>query len=203
MSLPEEDTALVASALTAVLSNEERKRERVLLHSQVSSRLVALSWTYSSPQRYPKKPRHWTRVQALLHDPITPLAKFLKNFHSITPETAYEALKDTIFLLGNALGYISQLRRRKILKAINPELVDLPGENHFSSSAPKLFGSGFEKVMMERAESVKLLEAVKPGPSLSKRLFQEAAQLYPREAAASSQRKTVAKAGDKLPMAKK
>lgn len=48
---------------------------------------------------------------------------------------------------------------------------------------------------MKRAESVKLLEAVKPGPSLSKRLFREATQLYPREAAASSQRETVAKAG--------
>ena len=98
---------------------------------------------------------------------------------------AYEALKDTIFLLGNALGYISQLRRREILKVINPEQVDLAGENHFLSSAPNLFGPGFEKVMMEQAESVKLLEAAKPGPSSRKPFFREAAPLYPREAAAS------------------
>ena len=84
---------------------------------------------------------------------------------------AYEALKDTIFLIGNALGYISQLRRREILKVINPELVDLAGENHFLSSAPNLFGPGFEKVMMEQAESVKLLEAAKPGPSSRKPFF--------------------------------
>ena len=208
VSLPEENAALVASAFTAVLSNEERKRVRSAspFPDLVQTRCPRLDPLFSSskiPKETKALDKELAKVQALVHDPIAPLAKFLKNFHSITPEMAYEVLKDTIVLLGNASGHISQLRRRKVLKAINPELVDLAGENHFSSSAPNLFGPGFEKVMKERAESVKLLEAAKPGPSSSKRFFRGGRSTVPPRGGGQFSRGRQWPRRDKPPMAKK
>ena len=207
VTLPGEDAALVASAFTAVLSNEERKRVRSAspFPDLVQTRCPRLDPLFSSskiPKETKALDKELAKVQALVHDPIAPLAKFLKNFHSITPETAYEVLKDTIVLLGNASGHISQLRRRKVLKAINPELVDLAGENHFSSSAPNLFGPGFE-VMKERAESVKLLEAAKPGPSSSKRFFRGGRSTVPPRGGGQFSRGRQWPRRDKPPMAKK
>ena len=106
MSLPEEDAALVASAFTAVLSNEERKRVRSAspFPDLIQTRCPRLDPLFSSkiPKETKALDKELANVQALV---LAPFAKFLKNFHSITPETAYEVnLKDTIVLLGNASG---------------------------------------------------------------------------------------------------
>ena len=52
---------------------------------------------------------------------------------------AQETIADAMRLLGNASSQISRLRRKKILKAVNPEIQDLADEDLFSTAAPDLF----------------------------------------------------------------
>ena len=89
----------------------------------------------------------------------------------ITMEEARSATVDGIRLLENAFAQISRVCRRKILKAINPEIHNLANEDVFSIAAPNLFGSVFEAKIKERADSMKLLYALRP-PSIPKKFFQ-------------------------------
>ena len=93
---------------------------------------------------------------------------------------------ESIQLLGNASVGLSRLRRKKLLKSVNPDIVDL-AEEIFEGAAPILFGSGFEKKMKERAESIKLLSASKPShptSSLQHQFFQRGCPTAPQEVAA-------------------
>ena len=74
------------------------------------------------------------------------------------------AVKDAIRLLGNASAQISKLRRKKVLKKMNPDIQDLANEDIFQEAAPDLFGSEFEKRMRKRAKSLQVLDDVKPSP---------------------------------------
>uniref|UniRef100_A0A1X7UC19 Reverse transcriptase domain-containing protein n=1 Tax=Amphimedon queenslandica TaxID=400682 RepID=A0A1X7UC19_AMPQE len=94
------------------------------------------------------------------------------------------ALTTAVQLLGNASAQVSRLRRRKILKAINPEIQDLAYEDIFSSSAPYLFGEEFEPRMKSRAESLKILSSAKtPHSPRRNSFFEGAAPLPPKEEA--------------------
>ena len=64
-------------------------------------------------------------------------------------EDARAAVADAIRLLGNASAGMSRLRRKRILKSLNPDIADLAEEEIFQSAAPSLFGSGFEAKMKE------------------------------------------------------
>ena len=113
------------------------------------------------------------RIQAFVLDPVGPLIRILKateedqtSEDSVSLDEGKAAIADALRLLGNASAQISRLRRKKILKAVNPEIQDLADEDIFASAAPDLFGQGFEGKMKERAESLKLLNAAsKPPPS--------------------------------------
>ena len=95
------------------------------------------------------------RLQAFVHDPVGPLTMVLHSMedpqssdeYTISVEEARDAVSGAIKLLGNASSQISRLRRKKILKAVNPSIQDLAEEDLFSGSAPNLFGSGFERKM--------------------------------------------------------
>ena len=76
------------------------------------------------------------------------------------------ALSSAITLLGKASAQVSRLRRKKTLKAVNPEIQDLAEEDIYSRAAPLLFGEGFEKRMKERTESLKILSAAKTSQQL-------------------------------------
>ena len=101
------------------------------------------------------------RVQVLMHDPVAPLIHLLHACDDVdTPisiDEAKEAVMESIQLLGNVSVGLSRLRRKRLLKSVNPDIADLAEEE----AAPNLFGSGFEKKMKERAESIKLLSASK------------------------------------------
>ena len=90
------------------------------------------------------------RVQALMHDPVAPLIHLLHACDDVdTPisiDEAKEAVVESIQLLGNASVGLSRLRRKRLLKSVNPDIADL-AEEIFEEAAPNLFGSGFEKKM--------------------------------------------------------
>ena len=62
-------------------------------------------------------------------------------------EDARVAVSDAIKLQGNASAQISKLRRKKILKAVNPDIQDLAEEDIIQEAAPNLFGREFEDKM--------------------------------------------------------
>ena len=74
---------------------------------------------------------------------------------------------ESIQLLGNASVGLSRLRRKRLLKSVNPDIADLAEEEIFEEAAPNLFGSRFEKKMKERAESIKPLSASKSSCPMS------------------------------------
>ena len=98
--------------------------------------------------------RELARVQALMHDLVAPLLRVVNSINTIPVDEAGAALEDAVCLLGNASANLSQLRWKRVLKAVNPELTDLEEEDLFKTAAPDLFGSGFEQRMKERAESI-------------------------------------------------
>ena len=74
----------------------------------------------------------------------------------------------------------SKLRRKRILKACNPDIQDLAEEeNLFEEAGPHLFGDKFETKMKERAESVKILSKSQQGQG-HRKFFEGAATLMPR-----------------------
>ena len=66
---------------------------------------------------------------------------------------------------------LSQFRWKRVLKAANPEVVDLAEDDLLKTLAPNLIGPGFEQKIKDRAESVTLLEATKPWSSQSRKFF--------------------------------
>jgi len=91
-----------------------------------------------------------SRLQALTLDAVGPLAFLLEESQKdgvdvISAAELAGAMKTAITLLGNAVSQTSYLRRRKILKELNPDLEDLTEKNSiFKGAAPLLFGEGFE-----------------------------------------------------------
>ena len=76
---------------------------------------------------------------------------------SITMDEAKTAIADAVRLLGKVSAQTFRVRKRKLLKAVNPELQDLANEDIYRQAVPDLFGMGFELKMKERANSMKLL----------------------------------------------
>ena len=56
-------------------------------------------------------------------------------------------ITDSIKLLGNASANMSQLRWKRVLKAVNPDIMDIAEKDIFKTSALSLFGNGFERKM--------------------------------------------------------
>ena len=141
------------------------------------------------------------QIQALIHDPVAPLIRLLHacddDGSSLSMEDARAAVADAIRLLGNASAAMSRLRRKRILKSVNPDIVDLAEEDIFQSVAPNLFGSGFEAKMKEGAESVELLSASRSGPPQPRKFFQRGRPMHcpPERRWPVQQRKDLAKEG--------
>ena len=65
---------------------------------------------------------------------------------------------DTLQLVGNAVSQTSRIRRRRILKQCNPDIINLADrQDLFKDAAPYFFSEGFEHKMKKRAESLKIL----------------------------------------------
>ena len=77
---------------------------------------------------------------------------------SLTPQSAAEAAKAALMLLGNALAQMAKERRKKVTKDLNKDLITLAEDPEmFEEAAPLLFGASFEKKMKDHLESLKCL----------------------------------------------
>ena len=170
IKLSEDNAKIVSAAFQKALSLEERKRLRKgfpcpEIQETRCPRLDPIFKATSLQKEVKTGDAELARVQALMHDPVAPLIRLLHACDDvdtlISIDEAKEAVVESIQLLGNASVGLSRLRRKRLLKSVNPDIADLAEEEIFEEAAPNLFGSGFEKKMKERAESIKLLSASK------------------------------------------
>ena len=167
--LSERSLAMLSSAFSSTLSNTERRKVRNSFPTPKVSetRCPRLDPIFKTSAKLEAKSAdaELARIQAFVLDPVGPLARVIHALEdsgdSFTMEEAHSALCDAVKLLGNASSQISKLRRKKILRAVNPDIQDLADEDIFTGAAPGLFGQGFEAKMKERAESLKLISAAK------------------------------------------
>ena len=196
----------MASSFTKVLAPDDRKGLRSTfpcpeLQETRCPRLDAIFKMASIQKETKVIDAELAQIQALIHDPVAPLIRLLHacddDGSSLSMEDARAAVADAIRLLGNASAAMSRLRRKRILKSVNPDIVDLAEEDIFQSVAPNLFGSGFEAKMKEGAESVELLSASRSGPPQPRKFFQRGRPMHcpPERRWPVQQRKDLAKEG--------
>ena len=193
--LSESSKSAVAFSFTKPLINEERKRLRKMfptpdLPETKCPRLDSVFKSTAVKKEAKDMDGEFARLQTFIHDPAAPMLAMLKDIEQDGEELSTEqfkaALTTAIQLLGNASAQVSRLRRRKILKAINPEIQDLADEDIFSEAAPYLFGKDFEPKMKNRAESLKLLSASKPPQN--KQFFRSSRPTAPQRGGGSTNR---------------
>ena len=145
--LSENSMATVASSFSKPLANEERERFRNMfpppdLPETKCPRLDSIFKSSAVKKEAKDSDCEFARQQAFIHDPAAPLIAMLHNMEQEDGEgLSVEQFKATLYaaiqLLGNASAQIC-LRRKKILKSINPEIQDL-AEEIFLAAAPYLF----------------------------------------------------------------
>ena len=103
------------------------------------------------------------RLQALTLDAVGPLMSILEKLNSsdakIDADEVGYAVESAVMLLGNA----SALRRQKILKEYNKDLLSFAQdrEEEFTKAAPQLFGAQFPKDAADHLEQVAALRRAK------------------------------------------
>ena len=95
------------------------------------------------------------RLQIFIIDAVTPLVFILEEAQkgTLTSQSAAEAAKAALLLLGNASAQMTKERRQKVTKDLNKDLMSLAKDPEmFEDAAPLLFGALFEKEMKEHLE---------------------------------------------------
>ena len=109
------------------------------------------------------------RIQTLMLDAVGPLADLLEQ-PEVTRESLTESVGQALRYLGNAGANLSRMRRKKVLKDLNPDLLSLADQAEtFADAPPLLFGQGFAKKVKDHSEEVRSLR--KAAPSSSKSFF--------------------------------
>jgi len=117
--------------------------------------------------------RTLSKIQALILDALAPLTTILELFHldakEVSSEQVAKAVELAVTLLGNASCHISDLRRTKVLKECNKDLVVWAQDHEavFLKAAPQLFGPVFPKDATARLETVSALRKAKAASSSS------------------------------------
>lgn len=178
LKLSEDNSSFVGSAFSSTLNNSERRRIRKGFPTPETpeTRCPKLDSIYKSVKAdFKSQDSEPSRLQAFMLDPVAPLLHLLHNIDENPDYTVDEIRRDTteaIQLLGKASSQVSKIQRKRILKAVNPDIQDLVNEEkNFKEAAPLLFGEGFEKKMKDRAESLKLLQKAKPPGSQAPKKF--------------------------------
>ena len=90
--------------------------------------------------------RELARVQALVHNAVGPLLHLLTGMEleGLSVDEAQSTVQDTLRFVGNTSANLSELRRKRILKAPNPQMQDMAEEPElFQAAAPNLFSHDF------------------------------------------------------------
>ena len=101
-------------------------------------------------------------LQALTLDTVGPISEALEMINTEVDEVEVDlsaALEAAMTFLGNTSTQTTNLRRQRIVKDINKDLVPhtMEQETHFMAQAPMLFGPEFMKNATEYWDQVKAL----------------------------------------------
>ena len=133
------------------------------------------------------------KLQTLTLDAVAPLVHILEEAQkgTLSIQSAAEAAKSALVLLGNASAHMTKERRKKVVKDLNKDLLPLAEDSEvFEEAAPLLFGSSFERKMKEHLESLKCLRkslAPKAG-SRGDQFFRGSRPYYPSRGGGSNYR---------------
>ena len=109
---------------------------------------------------------------------------------TLTPQSAAEADKAALLLIGNASAQTAKERRKKVTKDLNKDLVSLVEDPAMfeAAAAPLLFGASFEKKMKDHMESLKCLrQSMAPRSGYrSDQFFRGGRRQYPPRGGGSS-----------------
>ena len=167
--LSEEINQTLNTAITSTLSNSERReiRAKYPVPETDLTRTPKLDEIFTSTEsRFQKNTEAKGVDKDLLHvtactlDVARPLLDLIEgvNSGSLTLENIKDRAFDALTLLGNSVAQTSAIRRRRVMKVCNPDIVSLADNKElFANAPPMLFGEGFEVKMKDRAEALKVL----------------------------------------------
>ena len=111
----------------------------------------------------------------------------------LSVDEAQSTVRDALQLVGNTSANLSELKHKRILKALNPQMQDMVEEQElFQAAAPNLFGHDFETRLKERSESLKILSTCRkkdsPPPPKKQKFFRQSHSSAPRRGSGESSR---------------
>ena len=200
LKLDDHEKQFIQGAFTTGVSNVERRQLRSCYPSADLPHIRCLrldsvfKTSLAKSAEVKAVDKELARAQALVLDSIRPLTLLLTKIgeENYSIEDAERTVQDAIQLVGNASLHLAKMRRKCILRCLNPKMQDMAEEQElFQSAAPLLFGQGFESKMKERSESLKILSSCSrsrdssPPPRKKKQcFFVRATPLPPKETVA-------------------
>ena len=189
IQLSEYNEALLSSVFSTMLSIVERRGIRNAfptpgVQQTRCPRLDSIFNSASVKAEVKANDAELARLQVFVLDPVGLLINMLHHLEdeNYVVEDARSDLTEALRLLGNALAQISRTQRKKVLRALNPNIRDVAEEEELYA-APNLFREGLDQKMRDQAESVKLLSKARtPTP---RKFFEGAAPLPLEEATVS------------------
>lgn len=201
--LSEPDVALIQAAFSTGMSNAARRHIRTgypsVSQSLPQTRCPRLDPVFvtslAKASEVKATDRELAKAQALVLDAVAPLTHLLSKVdgEEYTVDEAKETVRESLKLIGNASLNISRMRRKRVLKSLNPRVQDMADESElFKSSPPLLFGHGFETKLKERSESLKILSSCTArrdsSPPRKKMFFRQGHSSAPRRGSGDSSR---------------
>ena len=168
LKLDDREKRFIQGAFTTGVSNAERRQLRScypsadLPHTRCPRLDSVFKTSLAKSAEVKAVDKELARAQALVLDSVGPLTQLLTKIgdENYSIEDAERTVQDAIQLVGNASLHLAKMRRKRILRCLNPKMQDMAEEQElFQSAAPLLFGQGFESKMKERSESLKILSS--------------------------------------------
>ena len=147
IQLAETDQEIVQNAFSTTLTNVERRRVRNSFGTAdlPNTRCPRLDPVFKASIAKASEAKamdaELARIQAFVLDPVAPLTNLLAQVEdeNFTGAEAKVVVHDALHLLGNASNQISKIRRKRVLKALNPKMQDMADEGElFQTAAPLL-----------------------------------------------------------------
>jgi len=203
VELDDNDRQFVQGTFTKGVSNAERRHLRScypstdLPHTRCPRLDPVFKTSLAKSADVKAVDKELARAQALVLDSVGPLTHLISKVgnEGYTVEEAEETARDALRLVANASMNIAKMRRKRVLKCLNPKMQDMAEEHDlFQSAAPMLFGQGFESKMKERSESLKILSSCSrsrdssPPPRKKQSFFRQGHSSAPQRGSGDSKR---------------
>jgi hypothetical protein len=144
--LADKNSNLVSSAFTSLLPNAKHQRIRhdFPMPDLEATQCPQLDLVFKSLSSLKAEARtidiDLGKIQAFVLDPLSPLACLLQSTdeRNVSLEEVRYIFSEALVLLGNSSSQISNICRKRILKADNPDMQDLADEHNQFKTASQI-----------------------------------------------------------------